>query len=310
MLLLYNGIVLIHTEGAVHMLNIQDVSHLSEEEQTVYNRFVESVKQSNLPVRPCIKMELSEMQDETLLKSKIGGVPFLKSVDDIPLDENIEPMALLAQINLSELAEEQKVFPVNEGIIQFWISAQNEMYGLSDEKENDNPNSSLIYIKDPVTNLTFEDVRAHMDSLAFDKENIPFDGTFSIEYKLTEQTISSSDYRYDEDLRSIWNKVNPSFKLESMFDGYDDLMELVFNTFSAEEPSNQLGGYPLFMQADPRAYDKGLRVYDTLLLQIDSTKKGNAKIMWGDLGIGNIFIKPEDLLALKFDDYMYTWDCG
>ena len=54
----------------------------------------------------------------------------------------------------------------------------------------------------------------------------------------------------------------------------------------------------------------GLRVYDTLLLQIDSTKKGNAKIMWGDLGIGNIFIKPEDLLALKFDDYMYTWDCG
>lgn len=122
------------------MLNIQDVSHLSEEEQTVYNRFVESVKQSNLPVRPCIKMELSEMQDETLLKSKIGGVPFLKSVDDIPLDENIEPMALLAQINLSELAEEQKVFPVNEGIIQFWISAQNEMYGLSDEKENDNPN--------------------------------------------------------------------------------------------------------------------------------------------------------------------------
>ncbi|MEJ7488198.1 DUF1963 domain-containing protein, partial [Staphylococcus pasteuri] len=88
----------------------------------------------------------------------------------IPLDENIEPMALLAQINLSELPEEQKVFPVNEGIIQFWISAQNEMYGLSDEKENDKPNSSLIYIKDPVTNLTFEDVRAHMDSLAFDKE--------------------------------------------------------------------------------------------------------------------------------------------
>lgn len=33
MLLLYNGIVLIHTEGAVHMLNIQDVSHLPEEEQ-------------------------------------------------------------------------------------------------------------------------------------------------------------------------------------------------------------------------------------------------------------------------------------
>ena len=48
-----------------------------------------------------------------------------------------------------------------------------------------------------------------------------------------------------------------------------------------------------------------IRSYYRLILQ-----KGNAKIMWGDLGIGNIFIKPEDLLALKFDDYMYTWDCG
>jgi len=71
MLLLYNGIVLIHTEGAVHMLNIQDVSHLPEEEQTVYNRFVESVKQSNLPVRPCIKWNYLKCKMKLYLKVRL-----------------------------------------------------------------------------------------------------------------------------------------------------------------------------------------------------------------------------------------------
>lgn len=48
------------------MLNIQDVSHLSKKEQKAYNRFVESVENGNLPILPCIEMDLKEMQEETL----------------------------------------------------------------------------------------------------------------------------------------------------------------------------------------------------------------------------------------------------
>lgn len=99
------------------MLNIQDVSHLSKKEQKAYNRFVESVENGNLPVLPCIEMDLKEMQEETLSQSKIGGMPFLKSFKDIPLDENNVPMVLLAQINLNDLPEQQELFPVNEGDI-------------------------------------------------------------------------------------------------------------------------------------------------------------------------------------------------
>ena len=62
--------------GEVNMLNIQDVSHLSKKEQKAYNRFVESVENGNLPVLPCIEMDLKEMKEETLNQSKIGGMPF------------------------------------------------------------------------------------------------------------------------------------------------------------------------------------------------------------------------------------------
>ena len=57
------------------MLNIQDISHLSKK-QKAYKRFVESVENGNLPVLPCIEMDLKEMQEETLNQSKIGGMPF------------------------------------------------------------------------------------------------------------------------------------------------------------------------------------------------------------------------------------------
>lgn len=292
------------------MLNIQDVSHLSKKEQEAYNRFVESVENGNLPVLPCIEMNLKEMKEETLNQSKIGGMPFLKSFKDIPLDENEVPMILLAQINLSELPEQQKLFPVKEGILQFWISSEDPMYGMSENLKENNINSRLVYIKEPITDLSLEEIQSHMKSIDSKNEDIPFSGAFSIEFKLTNQTITCADYKFDEDVLELWNKVNPAFKLESMFGDYDELMEPVCNTFTAKEPFNQLGGFPYFDQRDPRTNDQELKMYDRVLLQIDSTRDGSSSIIWGDLGIANILVKSTDLEAMKFDDYMYSWDCS
>lgn len=292
------------------MLNIQDVSHLSKKEQKAYNRFVESVENGNLPVLPCIEMNLKEMKEETLNQSKVGGMPFLKSFKEIPLDENNVPMILLEQINLSQLPEQQEIFPVKEGILQFWISSEDPMYGMSENLKENNINSRLVYIKEPITDLSFEEIQSHMKSRDSNNGDIPFSGAFSIEFKLTKQTITCADYKYDEDVLALWNKVNPSFKLKSMFGDYDELMEPVCNTFTAKEPYNQIGGYPYFDQRDPRTSDQELKMYDRVLLQIDSTRDGSSSIMWGDLGIANILVKSSDLEAMKFDDYMYSWDCG
>ncbi len=45
--------------------------------------------------------------------------------------------------------------------------------------------------------------------------------------------------------------------------------------------------------------------YCKLILQEDGSS-----IIWGDLGIANILVKSTDLEAMKFDDYMYSWDCS
>ena len=42
-------------------------------------------------------------------------------------------------------------------------------------------------------------------------------------------------------------------------------------------------------------------------MQIDSDLDND--IMWGDMGIANFFITPEDLAAENFDNVLYTWDC-
>jgi uncharacterized protein YwqG len=42
-----------------------------------------------------------------------------------------------------------------------------------------------------------------------------------------------------------------------------------------------------------------------LLLQIDSDHKD---ILWGDEGIANFFIHPEDLEDLEFSEVLYNWD--
>jgi uncharacterized protein YwqG len=75
-----------------------------------------------------------------------------------------------------------------------------------------------------------------------------------------------------------------------------DALEEVFATGDG----HKVGGYPWFTQADPRHADTELR----LLLQLDS----DDEIMWGDSGVGNVFIRESDLAASRFDRVMFTWD--
>ena len=65
-------------------------------------------------------------------------------------------------------------------------------------------------------------------------------------------------------------------------------------------------GYVTFTQTDPRE-DTVYNDYNTLLLQIDADK--HAGIHWGDGGVGNFFIRRQDLNKLDFSKVIYTWDC-
>ena len=59
-------------------------------------------------------------------------------------------------------------------------------------------------------------------------------------------------------------------------------------------------GYSYFTQEDPR-YNKKYADYNLLLLQINS--KGEY-VMWGDVGIGNVFISEKSLIEKDFSNIL------
>jgi uncharacterized protein YwqG len=70
---------------------------------------------------------------------------------------------------------------------------------------------------------------------------------------------------------------------------------------------HRLSGYPYFTQSDPRGDKKNIQDY-ILLFQLDTDDAEN-DIMWGDSGVGNFFIHPEDLKKRDFSKVFYNWDC-
>ncbi|MDJ1110221.1 DUF1963 domain-containing protein [Macrococcus caseolyticus] len=289
------------------MLNIQDVSDIPHDEQLAYKKFIDALKESDVPTQEYVRMSLSKLENETLEQSKIGGVPFLKSLDDIPVDIKEAPMMLLAQINLSELPEGQTVFPSNKGMLQFWISGNDEGYGMGIESLEDTKNSKLIFIEDVTTTLTLDEIQSHFSKFEFEETPIS-GGAFKISYSLGKQYLSPADYRFQEIAVPIWNEVNPDMVIESFFEGHDGAVEAIYETLLPEQPNHQLGGYPYFTQEDPREFEEELQVYDQLLLQIDTDNEEGVDIAWGDGGISNILLKSEDLKAMNFEHYIYTWD--
>ena len=71
-----------------------------------------------------------------------------------------------------------------------------------------------------------------------------------------------------------------------------------------EAGGHKLGGYAEFTQSDPRDYGDRNKD-DVQLLQIDSEED----IIFGDVGIGHVFIDVESLRDRKFEKAYFTWDC-
>ena len=114
---------------------------------------------------------------------------------------------------------------------------------------------------------------------------------------------------------------------------------LIFQTASEEEEDadfkklegHKIGGCPIFIQGDPFwEYHEDIDFGDNgtdfddpaaysnwqkyiLLLQLDSDINENdrytGKLMWGDSGVANFFITPEDLAKRDFSRTAFMFDC-
>ena len=94
------------------------------------NIIIEEIKKNNS--RECINIVIEENNSLNLTDSKFGGLPYISTDEDIPKDSNGNQLALLAQINCSDLPE-NTLYP-KDGLLQFWIS-RNDDFGLGNKKD-------------------------------------------------------------------------------------------------------------------------------------------------------------------------------
>ena len=160
-------------------------------------------------------------------------------------------------------------FP-KSGILQFWV-LEDDGLGLGWKSPTEQTTYRVVYYSCVDTTVTEEEVQAKHAPID-DEDYFPVKGQFGMAFEKGED------------------------------EGYST--------------GHKVGGYPYFTQNN--VIEDGYPEYSVLLFQLDSDheriKKDDGyeyidKVMWGDSGVGNFFIKPEKLKALDFSDIVYNWDC-
>ena len=269
------------------------------------NKVIEKIRDNN--THEYINIILEANDNLNVTDSKFGGIPYIAKDSDVPKDSNDTQLALLAQINCTELPE--NVLYPKEGLIQFWIS-RNDNFGLNNKEDY-----RVIYIKKIENDITNDDILNKYNLLNEnnDEEYSPFNKkntSFALKFEKGISTITSNDFQFEN---LVLQTVRELFPDEDVKDLYNDLDQEVFNTlFKAFTGVNHaIGAYPTFTQWYPRNPDEP-NAYDITLLQVDSqweSEPNSSQIMWGDCGVAHFFINKEKLENLEFEDVLFNWDC-
>ncbi len=289
---------------------------LSEEEVKFNNeikKIVLDILEKNK--KPMIEISLSD-EKPNLFQSKFGGVPYLPKNVEVPKNKENQQLTLLAQINIEELPK-NNIYPMKEGILQFWI-LNDDVLGL-DYDPHLGDGFKIIYYKEIDKSVTEEEVLEKYKPYKDEDSYFPIEGEFSLSFKLTDGYFSDSndDFReivdremkkfHDEnkdkysDILKIYDKEN-QLNYWEIWDILEEDKEIGERLFGA---GHKIGGFPNFTQSDIREVGD----YEILLLQIDREGTVKNEIMWGDCGIANFFIRKKDLKKLNFDRAIYNWDC-
>lgn len=222
--------------------------------------------------------------------SKFGGKAYWPKGIEYPTSKEGEALFLLSQINFEEMPH-LAGYP-KSGILQFFIE-NDELYGL----DFDTPLDEII--KKPSGYRViyhpefFTEVENNLPSIPEDCM-LPLYDEFSLIFTLDKELPSVSDYRFN-------------LTVGNVFDFDDEVSDYLYENIEAT--GSKIGGYAYFTQEDPRCYEKTNENW-LLLFQMDTSDCDGVDIMWGDCGVGNFFIKPEELVKCDFSKVWYNWDCS
>lgn len=248
------------------------------------------------------------LEDTSLLDSKVGGLPYIPENGTIPLaKESKMPLRFLAQINIGHLFG--SIFPHATGILQFWIS-DDDVYGMDTNNYVSQDKFRVIYHKSVRACLSVSEIGEKFTSL---REKIGSGFPISEDdcFKMTAvkgvSRLSCTDFHHDPLFVEKYNQFFPEMPIKAITDVIYELDEDIVDTFLEDNGGHKVLGYPDFTQTDPR--EENFSDY-ILLFQLDSESvEGGGEILWGDCGIGNWFILPEDLEKGDFSKVLFHWDC-
>lgn len=242
---------------------------------------------------PTIKITATPNTTFTLRQSKFGHYPMLPAGYNYPTDAEGKFMYPLAQINFSEVPP-LPGFPT-AGYLQFYISAYNDVYGLDFDNPQKQEGFKVLFFEEDAVKESINDFSFLNEVLAL--AEVPVFKPHSLQFAVKNDYIGLGDVRYEK---------NSNFNLDqitSLYPSIDSkLDDEAYEIFQSN--GHKLGGYAYFTQSDPREYNEKFKDY-ILLFQLDS----DDEIMWGDVGVANFFIHPEDLAKKDFSRVLYNWDC-
>lgn len=238
-----------------------------------------------------ISVEATPGEPQNVHESSFGFYPCLPKNFPYPTDDKGNLMYPLAQINCNHLPWLDN-FP-RSGYLQFYI-ATDDIYGLNFDNQQEQRGFRILY-------FTNDEVKDYKTDFSFLKDVIdykysPVHKPHTLGFTLKDEYFGLLDVRYED--QRLFDLEETAFKYPSIAKELDDY---VWDKF--ESNGHKMGGYAYFTQSDPRHNENEDYI---LLLQIDSDKH----IMWGDVGIANFFIHPDDLAAKDFSKVMYNWDCS
>ena len=243
--------------------------------------------------------------------SKLRGVPYYPKGRAWPTDPQGKPLVMLVQINFAEMPP-LAGYP-NDGILQLYISADYDdihFWGMRidavhrTERERLTDQSYFRAVYFPDVSRDIEQLTTETPSVEFNKDyGFPAEDEARLEFALGSGYVRPDDYRF----RRVFGKDRREF-FDYRVPGMSELEDEYENFMGGLYYGTRIGGYSRVEQNDPRL---GFAEEDWLVLfSLDSHASGEYSVYWGDGGIGNFYIRPEDLAKRDFSRVMYYWDFG
>lgn len=270
----------------------------------------------------CVRIKLSKQDNDFVpsLTSKIGGMGYLPAGERYPVKLDGTPLVLLAQLNFRQIANQVDISQLpyslpKQGILQIYINGKDDdyLYGCNFDDYLPHDGYQVRFWQDDSLPLNIDELNKVSEQLKrLDTDCLPFDFgcQYDMNFVLSTQSCGTNCFEYNaiadtiEPLKGndIWNYLEETLGV----DDPDEYLERYDKLSGNGYGQHLILGYPYFTQTDPREYNEQLQKH-VLLFQIDTDDDND--IMWGDCGVANFFIHPDDLKNQDFSKLIYNWDC-